>query len=181
MVLPLSPPPLTVSTQPGFDAVPVPTLPPAEATAAAGTVARGESRDALWFVRVVLVTGADLRVQSVRVIVDDHAILRIVLHTIWTDWRLVPLLAAYVPEAAFAAGETEAAATALAGVILASLQYDAAACLTALGMPPGSVPERTPGRQERAALRYNRDTAHAWQWLVTPRPAARPGQRGRQR
>ncbi len=145
------------------------------------TIARGESLDARWFVRVVLVAGADRCAQSVRVIIDDREIRRIILHTVWTDWRLVPLLAAYVPAQPCAAGEMDAAAAALAGVILPSLRHDAAACLAALGTPLGSLPERTPGRQERAALRYNRDTARAWQWLVTPPSAARPGQRGRHR
>lgn len=174
---------MTVSTyqQPSL-ATPVVASPPAVALATAPARHGGaDHADARWFVRVVLTADATAAVRSVRVIVDDRDVQRTVLHTVWREWRDVPILAAHLPPPLPAGESLDVVAWDLAAALLMALRGDAAACLAALGTPLGSLPERTPGRQERAALRYNRDTAHAWKCLVTPRPAARPGQRGRHR
>lgn len=127
-------------------------------------LARGEATDARWFIRVVLTVGADRAVQAVRVIINDRDTQRIVLHTVWTDWRDVPLLTlplGTLSSLSLPTGTPETMAADLATALVASLTYNADACLEQLGEPIGSLPAQAPGPQERAALRNTRDAAMA--------------------
>jgi len=122
---------------------------------------RGEATDARWFVCVVLTVGADRAMRAVRVIINDRDTQRIVLHTVWTDWRDVPLLTLTLATLSLPTGTPETMAADLAAALVASLTYNADACLEQLGEPIGSLPAQTPGPQERAALRNTRDAAMA--------------------
>jgi len=122
---------------------------------------RGEAADARWFVRVVLTIGTDSAVRSVRAIINDRDIQRILLHTSWADWRDVPLLATLLATISQSGATPETMAADLATAFVASLAYNADAYLEQLGTPIGSLPAQTPGPQERAALRNARDAAMA--------------------
>ena len=130
-------------------------------------LARGEATDARWFVLVVLTVCADRAVRAVRVIINDRDTQRIVLHTVWTDWRDVPLLTlplgtlSSLSPLSLPTGTPETMAVDLATALVASLTYNADACLEQLGEPIGSLPAQMPGPQERAALRNTRDAAMA--------------------
>ncbi len=122
-------------------------------------LARGEATDARWFVRVVLTTGTDGSVRSVRAIINDRDIQRILLHTAWANWRDMPLLATLLATISQSAATPETMAADLATALVASLAYNADACLEQLGMPIGSLPTQAPGPQERAARRNAHDAA----------------------
>jgi hypothetical protein len=120
---------------------------------------RADHGDARWFVRVVLTADAAAVVRSVRVIIDDRGVQQIVLHTVWADWRDVPMLMAHIPSPLSAQEPPDTIARDLAAALLVALQRDAAACLLELGTPIGSLPAPPPGPQERAARRNARDAA----------------------
>jgi hypothetical protein len=101
---------------------------------------RADRDNARWFVRVVLTADAAAVVRSVRVVIDDRAVQRIVLHTVWTDWRDVPMLMAHLPSPPSAREPPDTIARDLAAALLGALQRDAAACLAGLGTPLGSLP-----------------------------------------
>lgn len=122
---------------------------------------RGEATDARWFVRIVLAVGADGSVRSVRAIINDRDSQRILLHTVWTDWREVPLLATPLATASPSTATPEMLATELAAALVASLAYNADACLEQLGTLTAALPAQAPGPQERAAARNARDAAIA--------------------
>jgi hypothetical protein len=131
--------------------------------------ARADRADACWSVRVVLTADPGTGVQSVRVIIDDREARRILLHTLWTDWHAVPMLATHLVSPLSPAGSLETAAADLAAALLVSLQRNADGCLEGLGTPRGSLPTRPPGPQERAAIRNVRDATMYWRT-----PATRP-------
>lgn len=120
---------------------------------------RADRADGRWFVRVALTADSTAVVRSVRVIIDDRDVQRTVLHTVWTDWRDVPILAAHIPSPLPAIESLETIAWDLAAALLLSLQRGADACLEGLGTPIGSLPARHLGPQERAAMRNARDAA----------------------
>lgn len=120
---------------------------------------RADRADARWFVRVVLTADATAVVRSVRVIVDDRDVQRIVLHTVWADWQDVPILAAHIASPLPAIESLENIAWDLAAALLIALQRDADACLEELGTPTGSLPTPQLRPQERAAMRNARDAA----------------------
>lgn len=124
--------------------------------------AREERADAHWFVRVVLTANPDMAVQSVRVIVDDRDAQRLLLHTAWTDWQAVPILANTVAAGAPLAEPLEVTAWDLAAALLMSLQRDADGCLEQLGASAGQLPAPRPGPQERAAMRNVNDAVMRW-------------------
>jgi hypothetical protein len=152
---------LTVSIyQPPLQAAPLAAPPPAIADEPAqergenqDPCARADHADARWFVRVALTANSTAVVRSVRVIVDDRDVQRIVLHTVWTDWRDVPILAAHIASPLPAIESLETTVWDLAAALLLSLQRDADACLKELGTPAGSLPPPQLGPQERAAMR----------------------------
>lgn len=158
---------MTVSIyQPALQAAPLAASPPAIADEPArdrsenrDPCARADHADARWFVRVALIADSTAVVRSVRVIVDDRDVQRIVLHTVWTDWRDVPILAAHIASPLPAIESLETIAWDLAAALLLSLQRDADACLEELGTPIGSLAAPQLGPQERAAMRNARDAA----------------------
>src|SRR5581483_11446498 len=110
---------------------------------------------------------AGTMVHSVRVIIDDREARRIRLHTLWTDWHDVPILAAHLVSPLSTVGSLETAAGDLAAALLSSLQRHADGCLEGLGTPRGSLPAPPPGPQERAAIRNVRDATMQWRTPAT--------------
>lgn len=124
--------------------------------------AREERTDANWFVRVVLTANPDMTMQSVRVIVDDRDAQRLLLHTVWTDWQAVPILADTVAAGVPLAESLEATAWDVAAALLMALQRDAEGCLEQLGVSAGQLPAPRRGPQERAAMRNVNDAVMRW-------------------
>jgi hypothetical protein len=99
--------------------------------------ARADRADGRWYVRAVVEGEIATAVHAVRVIVYDRDGQRIVLHTLWTQWRDVPLLATLL-DTVPASGTLAATAADLATALVAALRYDPSACLAQLGAPSES-------------------------------------------
>ena len=139
-------------------------------------IVRADRADARWIVRAVLaVDTATGIIASVRAIVFDRDTGASVLHTVWTDWRAVPFLAAQLPTEPLASAALEEAGQHLVDALLTLLGGDVTAGLRALGA--GDGPARRPGmgRSERQYRQIVRDIA--WQDPRAPggaHPAALP-------
>jgi hypothetical protein len=126
----------------------------------AASAIRADRTDARWTVRVVLETdAATSAARSVRAIVFDRDTGASVLHTVWSDWREIPLLAAHVPATSLPGTAARAVAANLAESLLGLLGSDPTACLAALRV--GDTPTRLPGmsRRDRQYRHIVRDAA----------------------
>jgi hypothetical protein len=119
---------------------------------------RVDRADAQWTVRVVLEADpAMTTVHSVRAIIFDRDSGASVLHSVWSDWQGIPLLAAHILTTRTTAATMEASAASLAAALLALLGPDATACLAALHADEATSPLPGMSRRDRQYRQIVRD------------------------